>query len=198
MRNKIGLVLVGLALVSWPAFAQRGNSEVSVNFTGDFQKQAFGQGITDTASYSGGLLANYRYHFNRWSAIEANYGHTQFTQFYGSGNISQASLNEASLAYQFTFGVAREARFHPFLESGVGALFFSSPSFAGSNVSGLGQNRPAFLYGGGVTYRLKGGLNVQAGYRGLVYTAADFSVPTQLTNATTHIAEPYVGLTFRF
>jgi opacity protein-like surface antigen len=198
MRNKIGLVLVGLALVSWPAFAQRGNSEVSVNFTGDFQKQAFGQGITDTASYSGGLLANYRYHFNRWSAIEANYGHTQFTQFYGSGNISQASLNEASLAYQFTFGVAREARFHPFLESGVGALFFSSPSFAGSNVSGLAQNRPAFLYGGGVTYRLKGGLNVQAGYRGLVYTAADFSVPTQLTNATTHIAEPYVGLTFRF
>jgi hypothetical protein len=49
-----------------------------------------------------------------------------------------------------------------------------------------------------VTYRLKGGLGVQAGYRGLIYTAADFSVPSQLTNATTHMAEPYVGLTFRF
>jgi hypothetical protein len=39
---------------------------------------------------------------------------------------------------------------------------------------------------------------VQAGYRGLVYTAADFSVPTQVTNAKTNMAEPYVGVSFRF
>jgi opacity protein-like surface antigen len=54
------------------------------------------------------------------------------------------------------------------------------------------------LYGGGVAYRLTHRFSVQGGYRGLVYTAADFSVPTQVTNAKTNMAEPYVGVSFRF
>jgi opacity protein-like surface antigen len=198
MRIKVSLIVAALALISLPMFAQQGNSEVSANFTGSFQNQVSGLGVTDTPSYSGGLLVNYRYHFNRWSAIEANYQHAQFSQFYSSGTTTQASLNEASLAYQFTFGVAREARFHPFLEAGTGAVFFGSPIAPGSTSGGLAQNRPAFLYGGGVTYRVKGPLAVQVGYRGLFYKAADFTVGNQVTNATAHLAEPYAGLTFRF
>jgi len=42
------------------------------------------------------------------------------------------------------------------------------------------------------------GLSVQAGYRGLIYTAADFFVPSQVTNAKTIMPEPYVGVSFRF
>jgi len=187
-----------LALLTLPALAQGGKSEVSANFTGDFQKQATGLGVTDSPSYSGGLLVNYRYHFNRWSAIEANYGYTRFSQFYSSGSVTQANVNEASLAYQFAFGVPNEARLHPFAEAGTGALFFSSPIASGSNAGGLAQSRPAFLYGGGVTYKMLGQLAVQLGYRGLIYKAPDFTVPSQLTNATSHMAEPYVGLTYRF
>ncbi len=198
MYRKISLILAIAALFCIPAFAQNGNSEISANFTGNFQNAATGLGVTDTPTYSGGLLVNYRYHFNRWSAIEANYSYTQFSQSYSSGTLSQATMNEASLAYQFTFGISREARFHPFLEAGTGALFFSSPITPGSTTTGLSQTRPALLYGGGVSYRLIRGLSVQAGYRGLVYKAADFSVANQITNASTHMAEPYVGLTFRF
>jgi opacity protein-like surface antigen len=198
MRIKASLLVAALALLSLPALAQRGNSEVSVNFTGNFQTQASGFGLTDTSSDAGGVLVNYRYHFNRWSAIEANYGHTQFSQIYSSGNITQSSVNEATFAYQFTFGVSSEARFHPFVEAGTGALFFSSPILAGSNAGGFSQNRPAFLYGGGVTYKLVRQLAVQVGYRGLVYKAPDFAVTSQFTNATTQMAEPYVGLTYRF
>src|SRR5580698_2645543 len=143
MRNKISLLLAVLAMISVssiPVFAQ-GNSEVSANFTGNFQNTVTGLGVTDTPSDSGGLLINYRYHFNRWSAIEANYSSTRFSQTYSSGT--------RSLAYQFTFGISQEKRIHPFLEAGTGALFFSAPITPGSTTSGLSQTRPALIYGGG-------------------------------------------------
>ena len=197
MRIKIGLLLAALALLSLPALAQNGNSEVSANFTGNFQKQASGFGVTDSPTYSAGVLINYRYHFNRWSALEANYGNTLFSQIYSSGNFTQARVQEATLAYQFTFGVEREAGFHPFVEAGTSALFFS-PVTAGSSTGVVSQNRAALLYGAGVAYRLTGRFSVQAGYRGLVYTAPDFALPTQVTNAKTNMAEPYVGVSFRF
>jgi opacity protein-like surface antigen len=198
MRIKLKLLIAALALCSLPTFAQQGNSEVSANFTGNFQKQATGNGNTDNASDSGGVLVNYRYHFNRWSAIEANYSHTQFTQYYSSGSTTQAAVNEVSVAYQFTFGIPEESRFHPFAEAGTGAMLFSSPINTGSNTSGFSQGRPAFLYGAGVTYKLVGGLSAQVGYRGLVYKVPDFAITSQFTNATTQMAQPYVGLTFRF
>jgi|HubBroStandDraft_6_1064221.scaffolds.fasta_scaffold12126_1 opacity protein-like surface antigen len=197
MRIKIGLLVAVLALLSLPALAQNGNSEVSANFTGNFQKQANGFGVTDTSTDAGGFLLSYRYHFNRWSAIEGNYGNTLFSQVYNSGTVTQARVQEATFAYVFTFGVDRDARVRPFLEAGTGALFFS-PTVAGSTAPSISQNRPAFLYGGGVQYKLTHRFSVQAGYRGLIYTAADFSVPTQVTNAKTNMAEPYVGVSFRF
>jgi opacity protein-like surface antigen len=197
MRIKMGLFVAALALLSLPALAQNGNSEVSANFTGNFQKQANGMGVLDTATDSGGFVVNYRYHFNKWSAVEANYGNTLFSQVYNSGTVARARVQETTFAYVFTFGVDPKARFHPFLEAGTGALFFS-PSIAGTTGPSINQNRPVLLYGGGVQYKLTHGLSVQAGYRGLVYTAADFSVNTQVTNAKTNMAEPYAGVPFRF
>jgi outer membrane immunogenic protein len=181
-----------------PALAQGGNSEVSANFTGNFQKQSSGQGVTDNPTYSGGLLVNYRYHFNRWSALEVNYGYTRYSNNYSTGSSTQSNSQEATFAYQFTFGIPRDARLHPFVEAGTGAIFFGSPIAAGSTAGGLSQDRAVFLYGGGVTYRLKGPFSAQLGYRGLLYRTPDFTLTSQFTNATTHRAEPYAGLTFRF
>jgi opacity protein-like surface antigen len=197
MRIKVGLLVATFALFSLPGMAQEGHSEVSANFTGNFQNQSSGFGVTDSPTYSGGLLVNYRYHFNRWSAVEVNYGYNRFTQVYSSGSFTQANTNEVTLAYVFTFGIPTEARFHPFAEAGTGALFFA-PIPAGSSSGGTTQNRATLLYGAGITYRLVHNLNLQAGYRGLVYTAPDFIVPSQLTNARTEMAEPYVGVTLRF
>jgi opacity protein-like surface antigen len=197
MRIKTGLFVAALALLSLPARAQHGNSEVSANFTGNFQKQANGMGVLDTATDSGGFVVNYRYHFNKWSAVEANYGNTLFSQAYNSGTVARARVQEATFAYVFTFGVDEKARFHPFLEAGTGAIFFS-PSIAGTTGPSINQNRPVLLYGGGVQYRLTHGFSIQAGYRGLIYTAADFAVNTQVTNAKTNMAEPYAGVSFRF
>lgn len=141
---------------------------------------------------------NDRYRFNRWSGVEVNYGYKRFSQFYDSGSFTQAGAQQAAFAYLFTFGVSRESRFHPFAEAGAGALFFS-PLTAGSNNTGVtSQNPAALLYGVGATYGLRGTLGVQAGYRGLVYTAPDFTLPNQVTKAKTQITGSYAGRTFRF
>jgi opacity protein-like surface antigen len=197
MRIKAILFLMALTLFSLPALAQDGNSEVSANFTGNFQRQASGEGLTDTPTYTGGILANYRYHFNRYSAIEVNYGYSRFSQLYNTQFYTLARTQELSLAYQFTFGVPKEARFHPFAEAGVGALFFS-PLLSGSSGVAFTQNRAALLYGAGASYRLWRNVSAQVGFRGLVYTAPDFGVPNEITNARTMMAEPYAGFTFRF
>jgi opacity protein-like surface antigen len=162
------------------------------------QRQATGEGLTDSPSYSGGLLVNYRYHFNRYSAVEVNYGYTRFSHNYSAGSFPQSNAQEATFAYQFTFGTPADARFHPFLEAGTGVLFFGTPIASGSNTNGLAQDRAAFLYGGGVSYKLRGGIAAQLGYRGLVCRDPDFTIGSQFTNATTHMAEPYVGLTYSF
>ena len=202
MRFKsVVLVCAVAALFAFalPVLAQDdARSEVSVDFTGNFQSQATGLGITDSPSYSGGVLANYRYHFNDWSAIEANYDFTRFTQYYSSGgSITQANAEEFTLAYVNTLGVRPGARIKPFVEVGTGALVFS-PVNAGSTVAGLTDGRPVFLYGVGLDYRVMHRISVRAGYRGLLYKAPDFAVSSQLTNAFTNMSEPYVGVAFRF
>src|ERR1700690_127742 len=197
MRIKAILFLMALTLFWLPALAQDGNSEVSANFTGNFQRQASGEGLTDTPTYTGGILANYRYHFNRYSAIEVNYGYSRFSQLYNTQFYTLARTQELSLAYQFTFGVPKKAGFHPFAEAGVGALFFS-PLLSGSSGVAFTQNLAALLYGAGASYRLWRNVSAQVGFRGLVYTAPDFGVPNEITNARTMMAEPYAGFTFRF
>ncbi|HVB85611.1 MAG TPA: outer membrane beta-barrel protein [Candidatus Dormibacteraeota bacterium] len=198
MRIKAAVLALALSLFCLPALAQfNGRSEVSVDFTGNFQKQATGFGITDSPSYSGGFLINYRYHFDRWSALEVNYGRTNFTQYYSTGDQTQSNANEVTFAYVNTFGVSRHARFRPFVEAGTGGLIFS-PIQAGSLSAPLTQDRVAFLYGGGVDWRAMHHVAVRLGYRGLIYKAPDFALGDQTTNALTQMAEPYVGVVFHF
>jgi len=192
------IVLVAVGAFSLPVDAQHEQSEISVNFTGNFQKEATSfAGKTDSATHSGGVLLNYRYHFNRWSAIETNYGSTRFSQNYSSGYTTQARANEVTLAYVTTLGRPASARVRPFFEAGTGALLFS-PIAAGSTVGGRTQSEGLFLYGGGVDWRADRNVSVRLGYRGLLYTAPDFVVAVQTTNARTHMAEPYIGISFRF
>jgi outer membrane immunogenic protein len=202
MRFKSTVLVCAVAVFAFalPALAQEAaRSEVSVDFTGNFQKQTTGLGVTDSPTYSGGVLANYRYHFDGWSAIEFNYSYARFTQNYfpSGGSETQANAQEFTLAYVNTLGVKRSARVKPFVEAGTGGLIFS-PIAAGSTVSGLTQDRAVFLFGAGVDLHPLRRISLRLGYRGLVYKAPDFSVSTEVTNALTNMSEPYVGVVFRF
>lgn len=198
MRIKAAVLALALSLFCIPALAQfNGHSEVSADFTGNFQKQATGLGVTDAPSYSGGFLLNYRYDFSNWNAIEVNYARTDFTQYYSLGSQAQSHANEVTLAYVNTFGISPKARFRPFVEAGTGGLIFS-PVTAGTFPPALTQDRMVFLYGGGVDFNATHHFAVRLGYRGLVYKAPDFAVAANVTNALTNMAEPYVGVVYHF
>jgi opacity protein-like surface antigen len=199
-QMKSAMLVVVFALLAFPTLGQGGGqSEVSINFSGNFQAQTEGLGVTDTASYSGGILVNYRYHFNRWSAIEVNYDHSRFTQRYTPAvTATQANANEFTMAYVNTFGRPANASFEPFIEAGTGALIFS-PIQAGSTVGALKQNRAVFLFGGGLEWRPIRHISLRLGYRGLIYQAPDFLIAgQQTTNAVTTMSEPYAGVAIRF
>jgi outer membrane immunogenic protein len=199
-RIQSSALFVMFVLFALPVSAQdAGHSEVAVNFTGNFQAQTKGLGVTDTASDAGGALAVYRYHFNKWSAIEVNYSYARFSQNYSpsGGSITQANAQEFTLAYVNSLGTKPSLRIRPFVEAGTGGVVFS-PVSAGSTVSGVTEDRAVFLMGAGADWRAFRRISLRLGYRALVYKAPDFAVPAQMTNATTIMSEPYVGVVIRF
>ena len=202
MRIRLALLLAVVLFASWPARAQNGRSEVAAAFTGFYQGTASGQNVTDSSTYSGGLLANYRYHFNDWGAIEVNYSRTRNTQFYaGVGGVinswTQATAQEVSMAFVYKFGSFRNGWLRPFAEAGTGGIFWS-PISSGSICGPFTQDRAAFLYGGGFDFKAFWRFSLRAGYRGLVFVAPDFNQAGQFTNARANLKEPYAGISFRF
>ena len=71
--------------------------------------------------------------------------------------------------------------------------------------SGRKQTELAYLYGAGVDYRLPWRFALRLQYRGLLYKAPDFKVNPITGSAVNfstgskgHMAEPSIGLVFRF
>lgn len=204
MRIKAAVLVIFAALLVCcdPAVAQGNHSEFFGGGTLNYQSTASGQDITDSPTYSWGYLINYRYHFNDWGAIEVNYAHTRYTQFYSGGtglinSWTQASTKEATMAFVFHHFSRFNGRLRPFAEGGIGGVDWS-PVAAGSVGGPFSQSRPVLLYGGGIDWKWFGHFGLRAGYRGMFFTAPDFTVNGQFTNARAQMREPYAGLTYRF
>ena len=207
MRFKTALipatVILALAVSALPALAQNesnlaSRSSASADFTANLQSEATNSGVKDRASYSGGLMLNYRYQFHGRSSVEANGAFTTFTQYYQPAQTQeQANIYEVSGAYVYRLR-GDAARLKPFIEAGGGMILFS-PVRGGSTSGGKKQYLPTFLYGGGFDWRVKKKIFVRLGYRGLFYHAPDFhDSPEQTTNTLTHMAEPYIGVVLHF
>lgn len=183
-------ILCGSALVS---FAQQEYSkqEVSVQALGSFVKSTLNNGVEQTATDSGGVLANYRYFFTKNNGVEFNYAFTTNTQSYVSLGVDSRS-NEASAAYVFRVPLKR---FTPFLLAGTGGLIFSPKDFVGAAT----QARAAFVYGGGADFNIGSRVFLRAEYRGLIYDSPTYSL-SELNGADriTHRAEPSIGFGYRF
>jgi hypothetical protein len=97
--KRAGITVMGcVLLVSITAVAQEVRSEVSVQGTGFFTKDASGNGIKDKATETGGVLVGYRYNITRWLAAEATYGYDRNTQSY----IGNTSARVQSNIHQIT------------------------------------------------------------------------------------------------
>jgi outer membrane immunogenic protein len=191
-------LIAGVASLALPAFSQSedpGKNEVSVQALGSFVKSTTENGVQNSATNSGGVLASYRFFFDRHSGVEANYGYTLNTQNFLSSTAPVSVKNyshEVSAAYVFRVPLKR---FTPFVLAGAGALIFDPKDLQGVN----SQTRASFVYGGGADFDISRHVFVRAEYRGFVYNSPTYDLPGLAgTDRITHRAEPSIGFGYRF
>ena len=202
MHHRALIILSLVALLIGVASAQEIRSEISVQGTGFFQKDASGNSTLARGTQTGGFLVGYRYHINRWLSSEAVYGYDRNTQQYFSPagfSRVQANVHQATGGIVVSLPTRATLRFNPYLLAEGGALVFDPTNnrFASS----AGAQREAvgvFSYGGGVDFPVVRYLSLRAEYRGLVYHTPDFGNTSVNTNAITHTAQPSAGIVFRF
>jgi outer membrane immunogenic protein len=198
-RTLVFSLMAGAIAVSTPAFSQEETpvykNEASVQAFGSFVDTTRSNGINQTATNSGGVLASYRFFFTQHQGVELNYGYALNTQDYGleSGPIGVKTYShEVSGDYVLRFP---QRHWTPFLLAGAGGLIFDPNNFAGANV----QARAAFVYGGGADFNLSKRVFVRAEYRGLLYNSPTYDFPgLSGLDRISHRAEPSVGFGFRF
>lgn len=205
MKNMLVSGLLGaVLLLSSSARAQEDGfmrHEFAVQGTGFFTKDSQQNGTLEHSTNTGGFLVNYRFHINGWLAAEASYGYDRNTQqsFTPGGNFGiQTNVHQATGAMVVDLPVSIH-RMRPYVLAGAGALVFDPTGNSGGFVAGAQrQARAAFVYGGGVDYRLVRHVALRLEYRGFVYDRPDFGIAALSSNITTHTAEPSAGLVLHF
>ena len=207
MSRKFVFLLASLILFFMAAsYAQDLKSEVSIQGTANITKNSDNLDIPNEATKSGGFLAGYRYHINPWFAIQGDYGYTRNTQkyfdpFFGETDI-QANVHQ--LTGEAVITAPSTSRVRPYGLAGIGGLFFRPTDSLNNNFIGVGNNtgnnqtKAAFVYGGGVDFDLTRFVALRAEYRGFLYKIPDFQIPGLATDNFTHLAQPSVGLVWRF
>jgi opacity protein-like surface antigen len=207
MRSKSVLAAVAfIFLFIASGIAQDYKSEVSVQGTANLPKNSDNLDIPHEATKSGGFLIGYRYHLNPWFAVQGDYGYTRNTQkyfdpFFGETDV-QANIHQ--LTGEAVITAPSSSRVRPYALAGIGGLFFRPTNSLNNSFIGIGNNtgnnqtKAAFVYGGGVDFDLTKFVALRAEYRGLVYKIPDFQLPGLASDNFTHMAEPSVGLVWRF
>jgi len=202
LRSKAIIALSLTLLLSAFAAAQENRSEISLQGTGFFTKDAIGNGNLQRGTETGGFLVGYRYHLNRWLAAEAAYGYDRNSQqFFSLGSPSrvQANIHQATGGFVVSLPTPRSLRISPYLLAEGGALVFDPTNNSFATVAGAQrQSTGVFVYGGGADFPVVRHISLRAEYRGLVYSAPDFGLRNLNTNAVTHVAQPSAGVVFRF
>jgi opacity protein-like surface antigen len=201
--RRTAIMIAGIAiLLGVSAMAQETRSEISLQGTGFFTKDTTGAGTTERSTNAGGFLVGYRYSLTRWLAAEAVYGYDRNSQHYfGSGGLSrvQTNVHQATGGFVVRIPTSPRFRFSPYVLAEGGALVFDPTGNAFGTVAGAQrQATGVFAYGAGADFPILKHIALRAEYRGLVYSAPDFSLTTLNTNTITHTAQPSAGIVLRF
>lgn len=205
---KKALLAIALAFfcVSFAAAQEDvGHFDVSFGWGAVFNKTSTSaaHGVAVAPTNAGEILGTFRVRFNRMSGIEVTGARTNDSQVFVLGNNdyrAQTSVTELTGAY--VLSPFHFERIEPFLLAGGGALrFYPGNQYINGNPSPFAaaqQTSMAFLYGGGVDYRVWKRLGLRLQYRGLIYKEPDFHVTQFFTGVKGHMAEPSIGIVLNF
>lgn len=189
------------AMIPAGAMAQESRQDVSLSGNALFAPQVNGNGAQLNTNISLGALASYRYMLTPRSALEVNYGFTQYADYLRN---SQATYSvhtrqqEVSLGYVYS---RNYHRFNPFVEGGVAGVLFSpirdnrTTTLDGKRVTSLGG-----MFGGGVAYELSPSFDLRVQYHGLVVKSPSFGIQGSnfSTNRYEVLSQPAVGIAYHF
>ncbi len=218
MVRRCGIAVAVFFLLTSIGLSQDDRYEVGVGGAAVLSKQSTGNGTVLTPTNSGAVVITGRYRFSEHSSVEINYAHTANSQIYFSPPLTyriQGTIAEYSGAYVFSFHQTKTVE--PFVFAGAGALVFY-PGYSSNTVNGVQTNfpasqqtRPAFLYGGGVDWRMFSKVPIlrrsdaivdhvalRLQYRGVFYKAPSFNVGGLFTGDRGHMAEPGLGFVVKF
>jgi outer membrane immunogenic protein len=194
------LVFAGLAAAQAQDY---GRFDVSVAAAAGLSKQSSGNSVTLHPTQGWGALVSGRMRFGTRSALEFDYSRILNTQKFDAPPFFydfNTSVREYSGVYVYT--LFKTQKWEPFLLGGAGALSFYPRITYLNGVQSLytsvRQTQFAYVYGGGADYHAWKRIYVRAQYRGIIYKAPDFQLTNLFTGAHGHLAEPSVGLAFRF
>ncbi len=198
-------IAIVVAAISAASAQDVGHFDASVAWAGVFSKTstAYAGGVALKPTTSGAVLGTFRFRFNRMHALELNIGRTSNSQkYFIDPDTFRVNSDVTEYSGAYVFSPFRTAKVEPFLLGGAGALrFYPGNSYIDGFQAAFGATRQtslAFLYGGGADYRLWRALSLRLQYRGLVYKAPNFHVQTLVTGAKGHMAEPSIGIVFKF
>ena len=201
--RQTALVFAGLLFTISFGFAQENRFDFALGGAAAFQKQVTGSGVTLTSTDNVGVLASLRWRIRPRAGIELNYARTPNAQTFNAPPYLFHLQNTTS---EYTgaavLNLFERGKYEPFVMGGIGSLSFYPKTIYVNGVSSAlyegTQTRLAFLYGGGVDYKVYSHIAVRLQYRGLLYKAQDYKVSRLFTGSTAHLAEPAAGVVFRF
>lgn len=217
MLRTTGIVLAAVFLLTSIGLGQDNRFDISLGGGPVITNHVTGNGTTLTPTKSGAVLVTGRYRLSERNSLEVNYGRTVDSQIFFASPLTYRihnTISEYSGAYVFSF--FQSERVEPFVFAGAAALIFypgyglSTVNDVLTNIPASQQTKPAFLYGGGLDYRLfsrlplirrsslANHLALRLQYRGLLYKAPDFKVQNLFTGARGHMAEPTIGVVVKF
>ncbi len=193
--NKLVKIAAIILLLGFGAYAQEVRHEFTVQGSGFFPNETTANGITSKPTYSGGVMAGYRFNLNRWLAVEGDYDYFRNSQkFLGTSGTAYVGTNVHAVTGTGVVKLPTLQKFRPFVLAGGGAMVFDPHDKAGIDR----QTRGAFVYGGGGDYPVLRHVAIRAQYRGFVYKVPDFGTNQLKLDKYSHAAVPSAGLVVTF
>ena len=201
------------------------NTDVNVNIYGTFPSTATGNAAVDpvtgvvppdatqlkqSADPAAGFRIGVRHVFSPIFGLELNFGYNPATQHFTGGTSTQDGVvyshgKPFTIDYVATMPHLYHG-FQPFFLAGAGLISYNISSYIAAPP---GQPAlpvkaikvPTFEYGAGADYHpsmFPNFMSIRLQYRGLVGHAPGYKNPLLATNSLINIAEPQVGLAFKF
>jgi outer membrane immunogenic protein len=199
------MMLLGALIVCTAAVghAQESRQDISASFIGVYAPAVYGLVVHPmTTTTTGGLLASYRYMLTPRSAVELNYTFAQDSLVYNAPSVGvfgrvNARQQEFSGAYVYS---RTYKNYNPFLEAGVGGVFFTPILDNGTNqIAVLKQQvKIGGLFGGGLAYEINPSFDIRIEYRGFLMKAPDFTYAPFNSNRYYVAMSPSLGVAYHF